>query len=237
MKYLVPIFILLTGCAVPRHQVAPYFVAEHTPSSPAPTREIIPTPKFERKEAVTVFLDPGHGGQDKGTSSKSKRLQEKGLTLETARRVERLLAQKGYRIFMSRRKDEFVPLLDRVQMAAKRHANIFVSIHYNFTKNPVINGAEIFYFHNPKQVGREKQSRVLAASILKKLTESLPTASRGVKSGNFCVIRETTMPAVLVEAAFLSNPNDARLLLEPPYRNKIAQAIAEGIEDYFNSKR
>lgn len=235
MKYLLPLLLFISGCVAARPPVSPYLVGDaYSPPAPPPAkREAVPSPRFEKKETSTIFLDAGHGGEDKGTSTKSKRLLEKHLTLETAKRVERLLTAKGYRVFMTRRKDVFVPLLDRVKMASKRQANIFVSIHYNFTKNTVINGAEIFYFNDQKQLSRTKQSRVLASSILKKLTDNVSSASRGVKAGNFCVIRETSMPAVLVEAAFLSNPNEARLLLDVTYRNKIAQAIADGIDGYF----
>lgn len=233
MKYFL-LLLLLTGCAPARREVSPYLIGDKEPL--APPQKVVPASSYKKKEAITVFLDPGHGGESKGTLSHSKRLQEKTLTLETAKRVERLLAAKGYRVFMSRRKDVFVSLPERVQMAAKRQSHIFVSIHYNFTKNTEITGAEIFYFHNPKQPTRENLSRALATSILKKLTEKLPTVSRGVKAGNFCVIREASMPSVLIEAAFLSNPKDERLLRDVRYRNKIAEAIADGIDEYFHSK-
>lgn len=245
MRYLLPLLFLLAGCSAPRQERSPYLVAASSQQPQAlpspPPREALPPqdppPTHERRGTRTIFIDPGHGGHDRGTASPNKRLLEKSLNLETCRRVERLLTAKGYRVFMSRRKDVFVPLHERVQMAAKRHANIFVSIHFNFTKNSVIQGAEIFYFSNAKQPVRTKLSRLLGTSILKRLTESLSTPSRGVKTGDLCVIRETSMPSVLVEPAFLSNPTDARLLLDPSYRSKIAQAIAGGIEDYFRNRK
>ena len=85
IKYLVPALLLLTGCAAHRHEVNPYLVEPSSTYLPPPKVASVPS-HYESKAAITVFLDPGHGGQDKGTSSKAKRLVEKNLNLETARR-------------------------------------------------------------------------------------------------------------------------------------------------------
>ena len=251
-RYLVFICLFfLYSCTSHRSIESPYLVAQRNDplprvevathpaiSSPPATLSPSTTPPQRRiaKSTHTIFIDAGHGGTDRGTACKNKQLPEKSLTLEMARRVERLLTTKGYRVFMSRRKDVFIPLPDRVKMADTRHAEVFVSIHFNFTKNAMIQGTEIFYFSDPKRVTRTKQSRQLGTSIIKKMIKAIPTPSRGVKSGDFCVIRETSMPAVLVEVAFLSNPSDVQRLMRSEHRNKIAQSIAEGIEEYFCKK-
>jgi N-acetylmuramoyl-L-alanine amidase len=118
-------------------------------------------------------------------------------------------------------------------MADKQNADIFVSLHFNSAPNTAIHGSEVFYYHTSKATIKTKDSKRLATSILKRLCETLPAQSRGVKHGNLCVVRETKMPAVLVESAFLSSPYDLKRLSTLAFRQKIAWAIAKGIDDYY----
>jgi N-acetylmuramoyl-L-alanine amidase len=120
-------------------------------------------------------------------------------------------------------------------MAAHDNAAIFVSVHFNSAASRNGRGAEILYFNSPKSQ-RSADSKRLATCILSRLCEALPTRNRGVKHRDLCVIRETAMPAVLVEAAFITNPQEARLLNSTPYKQQIAWAIAKGINDYFHPK-
>jgi N-acetylmuramoyl-L-alanine amidase len=166
-------------------------------------------------------------------------LKEKTLALELARRVERLLRKGGYQVVLSRKTDVFVSLHRRVQKAEACKATIFVSIHLNSDPAAKGQGAEVYYYRAKKQKDgfRVIESRQLAHQILGHLSKDLSMMCRGVKNGDFYVIRESTMPAVLVEAAFITNPKDALLLASVPCRQKMANAIAKGIIDYFRARK
>ncbi len=221
--YLVMLFFS-TSCSS-HHKATPPSVYVTRPS---------PTPIPSKKRIV--FLDPGHGGTDKGTQSRcSIRMQEKTLTLEVSKLVQGYLKQMGHDSILTRTNDVFVPLRKRVELANKKNAFIFVSIHFNSAPNSAIRGAEVFYYKDTHNVARVLKSRKLADLILHRLKETLPTKSRGVKPGDFCVIRETNMPAVLVEAAFLSNAKEVKLLSNKVYKQKIARAIATGINQYLQA--
>lgn len=228
LSYSIISLCFLAGCASPRSQSdllhhRSYSVAEKPlPNSPAP------------KQDPLIYLDPGHGGQDVGTSSRGAvTIQEKMLALETAKLVQGYLKELGYRSRLTRSKDIFIPLKKRAELANRAAATIFVSLHYNSAPNSTIRGAEVFYYKSIKNKARSASSRKLAESILHQLQTRLPTTGRGVKHEDFCVIRETTMTAVLVEAAFLSNPKDAQLLRTRVYKQRIAKAIAMGVDAFF----
>jgi N-acetylmuramoyl-L-alanine amidase len=137
---------------------------------------------------------------------------------------------------MSRRNDSYIPLHYRVELAEKSKAVIFVSIHTNSCPNKRISGAEIYFYANPKNSPRVKSSKQLAICIGRRFAASLPIKPRGVKAGNLYVIRETTMPAVLIESAFMTNAGEARLLTLPSFKTKLALAIAKGVDDYVHSR-
>lgn len=224
--------LVCISCSVPKREPSPYLTGKSVSS---PRVDSLKTEKQKGKKSV--FIDAGHGGSYLGTVSASNSLQEKTLNLEMAERVERILASWGHTVYMSRKKDVFISLHDRVKMAEKSHAHIFVSIHFNNAKNTKVQGAEVFYYHDKKNPVRMKCSAYLASCILKRLVNELPALSRGVKNGDLCVIRETTMPAVLVEPVFLSNPHDAHLLEKSAYKHKIARAIARGIQEYLEKEK
>jgi len=184
-----------------------------------------------KKRVARLFLDAGHGGRDSG--AKVPALEEKMLSLEIARYAEGFLQKMGYQVAMSRTDDTFVPLLERVSKAQKWGANAFISIHFNSAKSKMARGPEAFYYYSPKFPKRAERSKQLASSIVEHLSSALSTPSRGAKRGNFCVIRETTMPAVLVETAFLTNPHEARLLLPTSSKRQIAMAIAKGVDEFL----
>jgi len=211
MRYLFLLICLCAGCC-----------PVHSPQS------------AHKKQSPRLFLDAGHGGRDSG--AKVPALEEKTLSLEIAHYAEQFLRKMGYQISMSRTSDTFVPLLERVAKAQKWGAHAFISIHFNSAKVKTARGPEAFYYYNPKFPKRAEQSKELAFSILEHLSFALSTPSRGVKKGNFCVIRETTMPAVLVETAFLTNPQEARLLLPSNSKRQIAMAIARGIDEFFEKR-
>lgn len=183
--------------------------------------------------APTVTLDPGHGGTDLGARAKRPYCEEKKLTLLTARLVKRYLTQLGYHVIMTRGTDVFIPLPDRVDSAKRSDSDLFVSIHYNSSRTPTADGVEVFFFDSQESPTRTKSSRQLASHILTRICRRTGAHCRGVKRGNFYVIRETSMPSVLVEGGFISNPDERLNLKKPEYLEEIARGIADGIDHYF----
>lgn len=167
----------------------------------------------------TVVIDAGHGGKDGGCVWNG--LVEKKICLDTALRLERVLKAKGIRVIMTRRTDVFIDLEHRARLANKYSKAVFVSVHFNASKIRSRSGMEVFY--------RSAKGKVLAASILKKMDINLKGVNRGISSNNFKVLTATTMPAVLIECAYLSNYTEARRCATSTHRQELAQSIASGI--------
>lgn len=186
----------------------------------------------------TVVLDPGHGGRDAGTQSIAKpRQQEKTLTLTTARLVQGYLQRSGYQVWMTREDDRFVALEQRAKWANEKHPRLFVSIHYNAAPSSEAQGIEVYFYTSKEKNERTAHSKRLAQMILRHAIAQTGAKSRGVKSGNYAVIRETTMPAVLVEGGFVTNEMELSKLKDPLYLQRLASGVARGIQEYLNSTR
>lgn len=186
-------------------------------------------------QPVLIMLDPGHGGRDTGTQSISKpRYQEKSLNLVTAQFVKTYLLQKGYKVLMTRETDVFVSLEKRAQLANQKKPTLFVSIHFNAAPSIEARGIEVFYYESKDKKDRTAKSKRLAQSILKQVLAHTQAKSRGVKQGNYAVIRETiNIPAVLIEGGFVTNEDELKLLKDPIYLKRLAWGITRGIEEYL----
>lgn len=178
-----------------------------------------------------IVLDAGHGSFDPGAHNTL--CEEKILTLKTAMYAKAELVKMGYRVVMTRSRDEFITLKKRAQIANDLKSQVLVSIHFNSAPNKNAHGIEIFY---PKQAKpwKQKRSKLLAQTILRKMLVNTGAMSRGIKEGNFCVIRETNMPAVLVECGFITNETECRKMLRPDYQKLLGLSIAEGLNQYFD---
>jgi len=186
------------------------------------------------KSGIIVAIDAGHGGEDFGTHSNIKpRQHEKFLTLSTAFMVRDHLKRMGYKAVFIRSKDEFVPLRKRIAIASSQKATILVSVHYNSAANVKAHGVEVYYYRAKNPTNRTRESAKLAEAVLKHVLGYTKAKSRGVKHGDFCVVRDSTMPAILVEGGFLTNAMEVKKLKNPRYVNDIARGIAQGIDDYF----
>jgi N-acetylmuramoyl-L-alanine amidase len=152
-----------------------------------------------------VVLDAGHGGSDQGAKVRS--LQEKKITLQTALHAKKMLEDLGYRVLLTRKKDSFISLPKRVSIANQTKGVLFVSIHCNAAPNTLAQGLEIYYYKGGDP-SRSTKSFTLADFSLQKIIQETGCACRGVKSGRFYVIRETTMPSILVEIGFLTNTEE-----------------------------
>ncbi|MBI2742894.1 MAG: N-acetylmuramoyl-L-alanine amidase [Chlamydiales bacterium] len=179
-----------------------------------------------------IILDAGHGGTDEGAKVSS--FMEKKITLITALLTKKRLEERGYKVIMTRSRDKYIPLARRVSIANRTKGAAFVSIHFNASRSQAAKGIEVF-FCETKEKWRGRASRRLADCILFQVIDQTEAISRGVKGGNFHVIRETEMPAVLVEGGFVTNGEERSLLRDRDYLAKIAEGIAIGVDKYFKS--
>jgi N-acetylmuramoyl-L-alanine amidase len=187
-------------------------------------------------DAPTVVIDVGHGGTDLGARGHYPYCEEKKICLLTARLVKQYLDQLGYHVVMTRNTDNFIPLPKRVEIASQARANIFVSVHFNSARSTDAHGVEVFFCDSKEDKKRAGASRKLADAILSKIIRRTSASSRGVKKGNFYVLRETEMPAVIVEGGFISNTEERILLKSRDYQEKIARGIADGVDQYFKAR-
>src|SRR5438552_325969 len=169
---------------------------------------------------TTVVIDAGHGGFDRG-GIPSQRIPEKEMTLDVAQRLKTLLAASGYNVVMTRDSDVFVPLPSRVAIANSYRNAIFVCIHFNSANRIGAGGIETYFY------GRD--SLPLASAIHYYVAGGAPSSNRGVRRRGFYVLRKTTVPAVLVECGFLTNPTEGEYVQTVSYRQKLAEEIAAGV--------
>jgi N-acetylmuramoyl-L-alanine amidase len=171
-----------------------------------------------------VAIDPGHGGRDPGAIGPSG-LREADIVLDISRRVRDLLVRDGLRVVMIREADVTVELADRPRLAREAGASIYVSIHANANGRATVNGSETYYL--------TPQSLVLAQMIQDELGIVLRLPSRGIKTANFLVLRDSGIPSVLVESAFISNADDEVRLRDGAFRQALAAAIHRGITRFL----
>ena len=174
-----------------------------------------------------VVIDAGHGGTDVGAIRNGT--YEKHITLDVAKRVEKLLKAQGYGTLMTRSDDSYVSLQDRVDFSEAYQPDIFVSIHVNSSTSDSPNGIETHYYH--------QESLPLAQAVHSSLISAIKTNNRGTFKSKFYVINHTTAPAILIEIGFLSNYTDRVQLLTNERKQATAKAIVEGINDYFKSSK
>lgn len=170
----------------------------------------------------TVVIDAGHGGHDRG-GIPSNIIPEKGVALDTAKRVKNYLQDAGMRVVMTRSTDVFIPLTQRVAISNAQKNAIFVSIHYNSAARRGANGIETF---------GNSAGLPLARRIQRNVMKTTSGEDRGVKQRGFFVLRKNRKPAVLVECGFLTNPSDAARANSASYRNQVAVQIARAIMEY-----
>ncbi|HEY5531519.1 MAG TPA: N-acetylmuramoyl-L-alanine amidase [Candidatus Anoxymicrobiaceae bacterium] len=174
-----------------------------------------------------VCLDPGHGGKD--TGARENGVAEKDVNLDIALRARQLLEARGYRVIMTRDDDTYVSLARRCAIANHAGATVFVSIHNN-ARPPDAAGTTTY--HNFNSPNGER----LATYIQWGVVAGIKRPDRGVKAKNLYVLRNSAMPAALLEGVFLTDATDARLITQAPFRQKMAEGVAAGVRDYLNSR-
>ncbi len=187
-----------------------------------------------------IILDPGHGGSDPGTHGLVTGATEKEVTLPVAMKVKSLLESKGAIVYMTRTTDVDVygpdatdaqELQARVDVAERSRSDLFLSIHVNASVNTSIGGYSTYYY--PKT----KYDIQVAQCIQDRLMKTAKVDDMGVRSANFYVIKHSSMPGALVECLFFTNKREEQMLISPWFQNKMAIAIADGIEDFYNQHR
>ena len=173
-----------------------------------------------------IVLDPGHGGTDPGALGDDNK--EKDLTLSTAKKLKAKLEAAGAKVLMTRTGDTYPSLSERVAFSKKNKADVFISIHYNAGSSSA-NGIDTFYWTT------HENEKELATHVQKEVIESTGLRSRGVKTGNFHVIRENNTQAILIELGFISNPDEEKIIETSSFQNKAATGIVNGLEAYFES--
>jgi len=185
----------------------------------------------------TIVLDPGHGGYDPGAVGVTG-LQEKAVNLDIALRVQKLLTDMGANIIMTRSDDTFISLSQRAVIANDADADAFVSVHANSSTSASLGGTSTYYYApaaNPLLYSQMDQRSGMAAKVQSQLAQNLGIRNIGALTANFAVLRETMMPSILVETAFLSNKAEEALLKDDAFRDKAAQSIAQGLAEYFTN--
>ncbi len=176
-----------------------------------------------------IVLDPGHGGNDPGTIGTTYGLVEQELNLQTAMYVRDYLVSRGARVEMTRTESGQRPsLASRAQLAPSLGADAFVSIHYNSALSASSNGTLVCFYSESKDLG-------LARAMEAPLKGGTGIRSNGLAFGNFKVIRENSVPAVLLEMGFLSNASDEATISSSDYQKNAAKAIADGLQLYFSN--
>jgi len=181
---------------------------------------------FTEAQPVRVMIDAGHGGNDPGAISLTGKY-EKDLTLSVARKVlERLEGEKLIEPLAIREDDTYLSPAERAKVANEAGADLFISIHANTASSATVKGTETYYWRD--------DSLAFAKDIHKSLVQAVGSADRKVKQERFVVVRETTMPAVLLELGFLTNADDEAKLYNEDMQNRIADAIVASIKSYYH---
>ena len=177
-----------------------------------------------------VVVDPGHGGSDPGATGRVLGLTEKEVNLKVSLQLRDLLEGAGARVYLTREGDVSVTYEERTKLAARVGGEVFLSVHANSFMTSDPHGTETFY---STATAHTEASKDLAHYLQAELLKELGRRDRGVKTANFIVLREATVPAALVELAFLSNQEEEKLLADSQFQAAAARALFQGLEKYF----
>jgi N-acetylmuramoyl-L-alanine amidase len=191
----------------------------------------VKVPPYERSlKGKTIVVDAGHGGSNIGAKGGTSGILEKNYTLLFAKALEKSLKEKGATVLMVRDKDTTIDNKDRVLWAIQQNPDLFISIHLNSSGRTEVRGASTYYKHVAYST--------LSQSILKQLLEIDDLMEFGhVGSFNFQPVQPTEYPSCLVEVAFLSSPEDEKMILNPEFHKKIAKQVRQGVIDWYEKIR
>lgn len=184
-----------------------------------------------------IFVDPGHGGRDPGTSY--GKIEEKDIVLEISKKLRDELMEKGAIVYMTRESDDDLSskwdtkkkrgdLYRRILMYKKYNAELYLSIHINYYSNIKEQGAEVLYNSiNP-------ENKIFGEILMNNFKTKLGS-KRILKKTDLYMYKNTTTPGVLIECGFLSNPNERYLMQKSSYQKTLSEIITDSVITYFNS--
>lgn len=190
----------------------------------------------KKADGALIVLDSGHGGFDPGKIGINGAL-EKEVNLKIAKKVELCLKKQGYTVIMTRENDNSLAdskvedLKARVSLINDKKPLVAVSIHQNSYSQESIHGAQVFYYTHSKN--GEKAAKILQEAMLDVDSDNSRQAK---KNDTYYLLKKTKIPTVIVECGFLSNQNEADLLITDEYQEKMAEAVAKGIHKYILSE-
>ncbi len=249
------------------NQSSPLAPSENSQNLASATKAKMVQMRAAVSPASIIVLDPGHGGWDLGSVGQGG-LLEKDLVLDIVKRLGKLIASRlNATVIYTRHDDTYVSLERRAEIANLDHANLFVSVHANYSSSPSAHGVETYYSDSyssvhartpdadatypelkgvnwtnvdirEKALGSERLARNVQDALFDTLAARNPDLpDRGVKEASYAVLVGTTMPAVLAEVSFVSSPQDEKNLQSEAYRQKIAAALYSGIANYVKHAR
>ncbi|MFX3881160.1 GBS Bsp-like repeat-containing protein [Streptococcus suis] len=204
------------------------------------------TPSVQR--SYTVYIDPGHGGRDSGASYGG--VHEKNLALSVSNKLRENLLKYGINVLMTRTGDYDVDFkTERSRMTNASNADLFISIHFNATGAGVSNSTGIetyWYQYDPEyqpKINKEMhnnptrlaESEILANKVQESLIKETGAVNRGVRRETFAVLRETAIPAILVELGFMDNPSELQVIKQDSYHTRLAKALAQGVMNWYGA--
>lgn len=185
-------------------------------------------------KTIVIAIDAGHGGKDPG--AQFNELKEKNITLHTAMKIKQSFEASNVQVVLTREEDVFLDLSERVNIAKRNKAILFVSLHVNSGSGSNGGGSETYYYGTNGKNPFILDSQLLASSIQNEMLHAWDLTDRGIQHGNFQVIRDNTMPAVLAELGFIDSKKDQLYLSSSEQLLIMADAIHDGIVDYLHKK-
>ena len=192
------------------------------------------SPVLGEGQKLTIVIDPGHGGRDPGANVGN--ILEKEINLDIAKRIKTYLENRGYKVHLTRTTDtnlvnwkdrgsyQRASLKERLDIAKKQSYPILISIHCNSSGNKNYFGPQTFYKEG------DLEGEKLATNIQRELSQ-LRNTNRQAAVGEYYLLDNAPFPTVIVEIGFLSNEQDREMLCKEDFRQRIAQAIGQGIQD------
>ena len=196
-------------------------------NSKVPLWDIVRVRFFSSKKVVV--LDPGHGGKDPGCGND---IYEKEVVLNILKDTAKSLKLAGYEVVITRDDDTFVDLSGRIIKSRMYHADMFVSVHLNWSDNRDAYGVETYC-----NKGLNSESEKLANAVHRGVLKNVKSLDRKVRTdSDYYVVRNSSVPSIIVEVGFLSSKKEGDKLKKKTYQNTISKGIVDGIIDYSGKK-
>lgn len=184
-----------------------------------------------------IILDAGHGGVDAGATG--NQIIEKDLNLILTKKLEKELVSRGATVYLTREDDKDLSttivnrkrsdLYNRAKYINKISPDMYISVHLNSVTNSSWRGLQVFY------TTKNKENKLIAETITNHLKENIPNVREIKKDNTYYMYKHIISPGVLIEAGFISNPNDSYLLQNKEYQDKLISLISDSIEIYFRN--